>query len=72
MSNYEWLFAISDMLNKKLKPINDRLKKIEFIQENEILPCLQNLEVCCARDCQTGAKQIDAVQTDIDVLKSVI
>ncbi len=41
MTDNELLLAISDMLDKKLKPVNDRLKKIELTQENNILPRLQ-------------------------------
>lgn len=75
MSDNELLLAISDMLDKKLKPINDRLKKIEITQENDILPRLQNLEACYTstyRRYQIGVEQIDAMQADIDVMKSVI
>ncbi len=75
MSDNELLLAISDMLDKKLKPISDRLKKIELTQENDILPRLQNLEACYTstyRRYQTGVEQIDAMQADIDVMKSVI
>jgi len=46
MTDNELLLAISDMMDKKLKPVNDRLKKIEFTQENDILPRLQNIESC--------------------------
>ena len=46
MTDNELLLAISDMLDKKLKPVNDRLKKIELTQENDILPRLQNIEAC--------------------------
>ncbi len=46
MTNNELLLAISDMLDKKMKPVNDRLKKIELTQENDILPRLQNIESC--------------------------
>lgn len=41
MTDNELLLAMSDMLDKKLKPVNDRLKKIELTQENDILPRLQ-------------------------------
>ena len=33
MADNELLLAISDMMDKKLKPVNDRLKKIELTQE---------------------------------------
>lgn len=75
MTDNELLLAMSDMLDKKLKPINDRLKKIELTQENDILPRLQNIESCYTstyKRYQTGVEQIEAMQADIDVIKSVI
>lgn len=75
MTDNELLLSISDMLDKKLKPVNDRLKKIELTQENDILPRLQNIEACYTstyKRYQTGIEQIDAMQADIDVMKSVM
>ena len=75
MTDNELLLALSDMLDKKLKPVNDRLKKIELTQENDILPRLQNIESCYTstyKRYQTGIEQIEAMQADIDVMKSVI
>ena len=75
MTDNELLLAISDMLDKKLKPVNDRLKKIELTQENDILPRLQNIESCYTstyKRYQTGVEQIEAMQADINVIKSVI
>ena len=75
MTDNELLLAISDMPDKKLKPVNDRLKKIELTQENDILPRLQNIEACYTstyKRYQTGIEQIEAMQADIDVMKSVI
>jgi len=46
MTDNELLLAISGMMDQKLKPINDRLKRIELTQENDILPRLQNIETC--------------------------
>lgn len=46
MTDNELLLAMSDMLDKKLKPVNDRLRKIELTQENDILPRLQNIAEC--------------------------
>lgn len=40
----EDLLAISQLLDAKLNPINDRLTQIELQQENEMLPRLQNIE----------------------------
>lgn len=75
MTDNELLLAISDMLDKKLKPVNDRLKKIELTQENDILPQLQNIEACYTstfKRYQTGIEQIEAMQADIDVMKNVL
>ena len=75
MTDNELLLAISEIMDKKLKPVNDRLKKIELTQENEILPRLQNIEACYTstyKRYQTGVEQIKAMQADIDVMKSVI
>ena len=44
MTDNELLLAISDMLDKKLKPVKDTLKQIEFSLENDMLPRLQNIE----------------------------
>ena len=44
MSDNELLLAISDMMDTKLKPVNDRLEKIELTQDNDILPRLGKLE----------------------------
>ncbi len=75
MTDNELLLAMSDMLDKKLKPINDRLTKIELMQENELLPRLQTIESCYTstfRRYQIGVEQIEAMQADIDVMKNVI
>ena len=75
MTNNELLLAISDMLDKKLLPMNDRLKKIELTQENDILPRLQNIESCYTstyKRYQIGVEQINAMLADIQVMKSVL
>lgn len=75
MTDNELLLALSDMFDKKLKPINDRLKKIELTQENDILPRLQNIESCYTstyKRYQTGVEQIEAMQADIEILKKVV
>ena len=44
MTDSTLLTAISDMMDTKLKPVNDRLDKIERTQKEDILPRLSNLE----------------------------
>lgn len=49
MSDNELLLAISEMMDKKfesnLKPIENRLTRLELTLENNILPRLQNLSL---------------------------
>lgn len=51
------------------------MKRIELTQENDILPRLQNIETCYTstfKRYQSGIEQIEAMQTDIDVIKQVV
>ena len=75
MTDNELLFAMSDMLDKKLKPIKDDIQLLKLQNENEILPRLQNIEACYTSTYnryRSGVSQIDAIQSDIDVMKNVI
>ena len=61
MTDNELLLALSDLLDKKLKPINDRMKSMELTLENDILPRLQNIEACytsTSKRYQVGVEQI--------------
>ena len=42
----EDLLEISQLLDIKLKPLEDRAKNIELLLENDTLPRLQNIESC--------------------------
>lgn len=71
----EDLLAISQLLDSKLNPIKDDVKDTNLTLENEILPRLQNIESCYTttyKRYQTGINQIEAMQTDIDIMKKVI
>lgn len=75
MTDNELLLAISDMLDKKLKPIKDDIKSLKLQNENDILPRLQNIESCYTstyRRYANGIEQIDAMQVDIDIMKKVL
>lgn len=75
MTDNELLLAMSDMLDKKLKPIKDDIQLLKLQNENEILPRLQNIEACYTSTYnryKSGVSQIDAMQSDIDVMKNVI
>lgn len=75
MTDNEMLLALSDMIDKKLEPIKNDIKQIQIIQENGILPRLQNIESCYTstyRRYANGIAQLDAIQSDIDIMKKVI
>ena len=75
MTDYELLLAMSDLLDKKLQPIKDDIQFLKLQNENEILPRLQNIEACYTSTYnryRSGVSQIDAIQSDIDVMKNVI
>lgn len=75
MSDNELLLAISDMLDKKLKPINEDLQLLKLQNENDILPRLQNIESCYTSTYnryKSGVNQIDSMKHDIEIMKIVI
>jgi hypothetical protein len=75
MSDNELLLEISNMLDKKLEPINDRLKNIELTQENDMLPRLQNIESCYTSTYnryKNSVSDYEAMKQDISVLKKVV
>ena len=75
MTDNELLLALSDLLDKKLKPINDKLKQIELTQENDILPRLQNIEACYTstyRRYASGIEELEALKTDMEIVKAVV
>lgn len=75
MTDNELLLAISNMMDKKLEPINARLKRIEFTQENEILPRLQNIESCYTSTYERYKNSVtdyEAMKQDIELMKKVI
>ena len=75
MTDYELLLAMSDLLDKKLQPIKDDIQFLKLQNENDILPRLQNIEACYTSTYnryKSGISQIDAIQADIEVMKSVI
>lgn len=75
MTDNELLLAISSMLDKKLEPINDRLKRIELTQENDILPRLQNIESCYTSTYERYKNSVadhEAMKQDISIIKQVV
>ena len=46
------LLALSDMMDKKLKPLKDDIRFLKLLNENDILPRLQNVEFCYVKSCK--------------------
>lgn len=66
MNNNELLLALSDLLDKKLEPIHNRLEKIESIIENNILPRLDRIETTIEHDILPRLKKVeDTIENDI-------
>ena len=75
MSDNELLLALSSMMDKKLKPIEERQKKMEIMMENDILPRLQNIEACYTgtdKRYETGIEELGAMRAVIEIMKKVI
>lgn len=75
MTDNDLLLAVSNMLDKKLEPINDRLKNIEQTQENEILSRLQNIESCYTSTYdryKDNVEDYEAIKQDIAMFKKVV
>lgn len=79
MSENELLLAISRMMDEKLtaslRPIENRLIRIEVWLETEIIPRLQNIESCYTdtyRRYQDYADKMEAAFEDIELLKKVV
>lgn len=68
MTDNELLLSISELLDKKIKPI-------EILLEQDVLPRLQNIESCYTstyRRYAAGSEEIDALKADIEIIKNVI
>ena len=62
-------------MDKKLTPVNERLKRIELTQENDILPRLQNIESCYTstyRRYASGIEEMEALKADMEIVKKVV
>lgn len=61
------ILSISELLDKKLKHLDDRAKQIELPLEPDVLPRLQNIESCYTstyRRYATGSEEIDALKAE--------
>lgn len=75
MTDNELLLAISNIVQSQVEPLKKDIQQTRIILENDILPRLQNIESCYTSTFNrysSGINQIEAIQTDIDILKKVV
>lgn len=71
----EDLLSISQLLDTKLKPINEKTSCIELLLENDILPRLQNIESCYTstyRRYANGISELEALKANLDIVEKVV
>lgn len=71
----EDLLSISQLLDTKLKPINEKTLCIELLLENDILPRLQNIESCYTstyRRYANGISEPEALKANMDIVEKVV
>lgn len=75
MTDHELLLAISNLMDAKLEPVNDKLRTITLTQENEILPRLQNIESCYTSTYERYKNSVtnyEEMKQDIGIMKRII
>lgn len=75
MTDNELLMAISNLFDKKLKPIETKINAMELTLENQIFPRLQNIESCYTgtfNRYKNGVSDMEALSEDVSILKKVV
>lgn len=78
MTDNELLLAISNMLDPirdDIQEIKTRLKNIELVQENKILPRLEEIESCYTSTYDRYKDNVETYETmkqDISIIKKVV
>lgn len=78
MSDNELLLEISKMLDPirdDIQEIKGRVKKIELMQENQILPRLNTIEACYTSTFdryKNSVEDYEAMKQDISIIKRVV
>lgn len=75
MTDNELLLAISDMLDpirEDIQEMKSRVKKIEIMQENELLPRLSTIESCYTSTYdryKDNVETYESMKQDISIIK---
>ena len=71
----DFSLEMSDMMDKKIKPLAELQHNTTLMLENDVLPRLQNIESCYTstyRRYVNNAEKIEAMESDIQLLKEVV
>ena len=72
----EDLLALSDMMDKKLKPLENRIRRIEVdLLEDKVLPRLNTIESCYTSTFdryKDSVEDYEDIKQDISIMKKVI
>lgn len=71
----EDLLAISNVVQAQVEPLKQEVRDMRLLLENDVLPRLNTIESCYTstyRRYASGINQLDAIQTDVDILKKVV
>lgn len=71
----EDLLAISNVVQAQMEPLRQEVRDMRLLLENDVLPRLNTIESCYTstyRRYASGINQLDAIQTDVDILKKVV
>ena len=69
MTDNELLLAISEIMDKKIAPVEHRLKSIELTLENNIIP---KLHTSTYDRYKSSVESYESMQADIQLLKNVV
>lgn len=75
MTDNELLFAMSEMMDKKLEPIKKGVQDTKLFLEDNISPRLQNIESCYTstyRRYASGIEEMEALRTEMEIVKKVV
>lgn len=75
MTDNELLLAISNIVQSQVEPLKHDIRDVQLMLKNEVMPRLNTIESCYTSTYlryETGVNQIDALQTDVDIIKKVV
>ena len=75
MTDNELLMAMSNLFDKKLKPIESKINMMQLAMENQIFQRLQNIEYCYTdtfNRYKNGVSEIESLKEDMSIVKNVV